>query len=57
VKKVSVLDDYRERARGLNFYGGIANTLPVSELKDEGSTEHRLKKVGLVPSFLRRGDN
>jgi len=57
VKKVSVLDDYRERARGLNFYGGIANSLPVPELKNEGSTEQRLKKGGLVPSFLRRGDN
>lgn len=57
VKKVSVLDDYRERARGLNFYGGIANTLPVPELKNEGSTEHRSKKGSLVPSFLRRGGN
>jgi hypothetical protein len=57
VKKVSVLDDYRERARGLNFYGGIANNLPVPAPKNEDSTEYRSKKGSLVPSFLRRGGN
>jgi hypothetical protein len=57
VKKVSLLDDYRERARGLDFYGGMANTVPVAAPQIEGSTEHRSKKGSLVPSFLRRGGN
>jgi hypothetical protein len=57
VKKVSILDDYRERARGLNFYGGVANALPVAVPQTEGSTEHRSKRGRLVPSFLRKSGN
>jgi hypothetical protein len=57
VKKVSVLDDYRERARGLNFYGGMANALPVALPQTEGSPENRSKKGSLVPSFLRKNAN
>ena len=48
VKKVSVLDNYRERSRSLGFYGGIANNLPVAGLSEPIATEEPTKKAGFL---------
>jgi hypothetical protein len=56
VKKVSVLDDYRERARELGIYGGYAAKLsaekpqPSSFDSDPGAPRERR----FIPAFLRR---
>jgi hypothetical protein len=56
VKKVSILDDYRERARALGIYGGYAakpsteKPQPSSFDVDPGASRERR----FIPAFLRR---
>jgi hypothetical protein len=56
VKKVSVLDDYRERARELGIYGGYAAKPSIEKPQsssfdlDPGAPRERR----FIPAFLRR---
>lgn len=59
-KKVSVLDDYRTRAKRLGFYGGAANAELSKEsesdvVQDEDNAHSWSERF--VPSFLRKNDN
>ena len=58
-KKVSVLDDYRNRAKSLGFYGGAANAEFNQELVSDaaqGGTQEQSFSKRFVPSFLRKND-
>jgi hypothetical protein len=58
VKKVSVLDDYRVRARELGIYGGYA-AKPASDAPQETppeSTPGVVKGGRFIPAFLRRSE-
>lgn len=58
-KKVSVLDDYRNRAKSLGFYGGAANAEFNQELVSDaaqGDTQEQSFGKRFVPSFLRKND-
>jgi hypothetical protein len=56
-KKVSVLDDYRNRAKNLGFYGGAAmveskQDLMIDESQEGSGAQSRFDRF--VPSFLRK---
>lgn len=56
-KKVSVLDDYRKRAKNLGFYGGAAMSEVEPEVLISPSAEvSSLRSIGdrFIPSFLRK---
>jgi hypothetical protein len=57
-KKVSVLDDYRNRARVLGFYGGSAMTPTETSNESYPKSPAPARSVGarFIPSFLRKSE-
>jgi hypothetical protein len=58
IKKVSVLDDYRARARELGIYGGYA-AKPSADISQPAPVEVKsdVARVGrFIPAFLRRSE-
>ncbi len=56
-KKVSVLDDYRKRAKTLGFYGGAAMAAVKPETTNDSLSETLVtRSIGerFIPSFLRK---
>jgi hypothetical protein len=56
IKKVSVLDDYRERAKELGIYGGYA-AKPLTERRQPSSFDAdpaAPRERRFIPAFLRR---
>lgn len=56
-KKVSALDDYRNRAKNLGFYGGAAMAEPQPEMSANSPQEvNSARSIGerFIPSFLRK---